>query len=140
MPQCTAINARGERCRTPGRLGRTPALCTMHDPERVEEAQAARRRGGASRARNQREGLRRIRALRESELPKDPETIEDVHAWSLFLLRRGATGHLDPRIHGACNRTLERVLRPLIEALETSREVRRLKAELAEFTAARRLP
>lgn len=45
---CQGVNKRGEPCRAGVRAGQ--AYCFQHDPERREEAAAARRKGGKSRA------------------------------------------------------------------------------------------
>lgn len=140
-PQCIGVTASGSRCRAAVPHGRT--ACLFHDPERVEEAAAARARGG-------RAGRKHPIRLDDPEpaLAESPDlelTLDAVAVYLGWCIRQTTGGRMDPdRL---------RSIVPGITALrgaltakalagqvrELSKEVKRLKTELAKTGTAKQV-
>lgn len=129
MAQCEHIKpANGERCGVQGgSVQATDAglLCLWHDPNRKEEADRARKKGG-------KRNRIRVRTVDPGETPPAPKTLEDVVRWASWATYAVATGEIDSRtaheIGYLCN-ALERSL----EKVNTAREVAEIQKQLTEL-------
>jgi hypothetical protein len=93
---CTAVKADGTQCRIKNNLSAT-GLCLAHDPARRDEAQAARRKGAATRH-NDRRGTN-IRTVLPQDIPHggEPKTLDQVADIAAWAIRAVATGQMDAR-------------------------------------------
>jgi hypothetical protein len=85
--RCSAITSGGKPCPIAPPAGRS--YCLNHDPERTEEAAAARKRGGIGKARDV-----RIRKLAQKSL----QTMGDVRDVILLAILEARDGTISPKV------------------------------------------
>ena len=127
--QCTATTQKGEQCRQHSTVDAS-GLCLIHadDPTRKRQLAAARSRGGKATAAKGR------RVLSVHEVPDLPKTVEDLAAWSLFLVWAAAVEKIEPRTSDS----VVRAIKVAMDVLEGSDLRDRLTELESTFADARR--
>lgn len=116
----------GHQCGTTFGISRR-GLCFPHDPERAEEAAAARGQGGAATKGQRRRP--RPRSLAEGDLPGELETAADAARWSSWATRAQAIGLIDARMAGQTFAGLK----TFMAALDKAGREQNLEQRLAEL-------
>lgn len=124
--KCVFVKDDGSQCRAIGGLSADSGLCLWHDPDRREEADAARRKGHRAIA----EKAKRGRTVAAEDAPPPPESHEDVVSWLSWVTFAMATGKLDNKTGHDIAYTL-RALREALTQRDVAEEVRRHKDLLA---------
>lgn len=125
-PQCRGITQSGERCPMQGGLSED-GLCLWHDPERAEEAQAARLRGQKNRGNGPKPP--------EGEPPRPPETLNDLISWTAWIVSETAAGRLDHRTARALTYAIA-TSRVAMERRDLGEQVRKLERQLKQLKQA----
>jgi hypothetical protein len=112
----------GDPCPTSFGLNPDSGLCYMHDPERAEEAQAARSRGGKATAGRMKRG--------PVEPPAALVEMQDAVAWASWTADAVARGQIDTRTA----REISTAIKEFRASVEKAGLVAKLKA--AEATIA----
>jgi len=117
MGDCIAITKNGEHCKAPAQAGRE--YCFLHDPDKVDQAQAARSRGGAAIATLDPKDYKPWRGTAgEVTVLKSPAP-QDVVNLLADTIDEVKTGRIDPRIANAVGYLAGMILKALeVEALE----------------------
>lgn len=121
--RCKAITRRGTRCEITVSLSRE-GFCLWHDPKRTEQARTARVRGG-----HEAKKVRKARRLNPDTIPAEPQTLDDIIAWSAWIARCVALGSLHPKKAQAMSRSLAN-MRTALERRDLAKEVEQLRAEI----------
>lgn len=111
--RCEHVKDDGERCRVTNSVNPDTGLCYFHDPERREELQRARSKGGHATAAKRADD---DRAVPTHDAPDPPETLEDAVEWAAWASVQVATGRLDTSRANA----VARLLKEFRQALERS--------------------
>ena len=117
---CGAPTLDGGGCRQIVGLNKASGRCPFHDPERVEEVTAIRRKG--AQVANARE-----RKPEDIPAPAEPETLADVITWHSWITGAFARGQLDK---GQCTGLAYNLqqLRAALVSRDLEREVEELRA------------
>lgn len=124
------VKADGTPCAS--MLGLSDAgLCSFHDPERADAAQAMRSRGGIASAATKR---RRREAAKDDErrrkgVPKRPDNLEEASAFSSWAFHAVASGEID----GDTNRSIQygvSVFKSTIEKRDLERRIKQLTKQV----------
>lgn len=116
-PKCLGLRSDGSPCGSPiiGESG----YCFAHDPERIEEATKARRRGGKASS-----AIERTRRLA-------PASLRDVYSTLEAALGEVHDGHLAPQ-RAQAMASLARAMISVVTAGEVEERVRSLEALLMD--------
>jgi hypothetical protein len=125
--RCQAMTAAGERCRQASSVNES-GFCTFHDPERVEEAMDARRRGGQGTR-----GRRKDEEPPALDVPELEATLEGVVRFQAWVATAVARGAMEPKVGSSLTYALLN-LRGALEKRDMERIVEDLRTQLREAT------
>src|SRR6266536_941870 len=130
--RCTFVRSDGSRCR--GAFGLRDGRCVVHDPDRREQAQAARQAGGAATAlvATQRSGKYRVATPEQLPTRRPPKSVDDVVRWSSWAAWAVTTGLIDPGTSRELNRSLG-TLKEALSKRDLLRRIRDLEAKLKRY-------
>jgi hypothetical protein len=135
---CRYIKEDGTRCQQ--KVGLSPeGYCIWHDPERQEEAQRRRQRGGevaGALAKVRGRSRRTVRVVPESEALPPPETMEDALKWASWATWAVTVGKIDARTCHEIGYTLRAFLDGKKRADDWDRRVKELQAKIGELQKA----
>jgi hypothetical protein len=117
--QCSGQTKAGERCR--GKALPTSRYCIAHDPDKVVEMAEYRRQGGQARSN---------KARAQKELPAEPLSNAEAHAYLSLAFRRAMVGKLDAPMLNALS-SAAKALQDLSRTVEQDVVIAELSAELA---------
>ncbi len=115
--QCTGLTKAGQRCRARA-LPESP-FCVSHDPAKVTQLAAWRRKGGLAKA-------NRVRA--KKALPAEPLTNEELHAWLGVVFRGVIGGRIEPGV-GTATATIARTMAELSRVVDLEQRIVDLEHE-----------
>ena len=129
--QCPAITRGGTRCQQRAYLNPETHLCLWHDPTRADEAQAARRRGRETSAKEAAE--REARMIDAADPPPMLElTLDGVSKQLGWIAQQTLVGSMQPRIARAATYALSQARHALTQA-DLEVQLKAARAELAKL-------
>jgi hypothetical protein len=124
--RCRGVKPDGSACAVSWGLS-LDGWCLAHDPQRADQAQAARTRGAE--VANEQRRAKKIRAATPDQLPDRPlDDLDGVVAWLTWLAKMTVTGVLD----SGTSRETGKIIGTLKAALEV-RDYRRRLRELEKL-------
>jgi hypothetical protein len=120
---CGAPTETGEPCRQVVGIGNASGKCIWHDPERAQEALAARTKGGLS-------AHEREPGPEDTPAPAEPKTLGDVIAWHSWIAGALARGQIDKATATGLAYNLQQ-LRAALVSRDLEKEVEELRAQIA---------
>lgn len=120
-PHCRARTASGRVCRIENNL--RDGLCLWHDPQRAQQAKAARRKGGQGRVAQRNTDRKTVDV---ADALDAPETLDDIAQWASWCAHSVAVGLIDARTAREISYALT-TLRGTLEKRDLAKELRELR-------------
>ena len=117
VSRCAGRNTAGDPCEA--QPVRPDGYCWWHSPAAAAEREEARRRGGHNRSNKQRA---------KRQLPAEPMTADELHAWLGIVFKRVIVGQVEPNVATAA----ASVAKAMVAVAEAG-AVERLEERLAEL-------
>lgn len=121
--RCSGTNKRGERCAGFAVAG--SAYCLAHDPAKIVQMAAARRKGGAATSH---------KARARKQLPAEPMSAVELHSWLGVVFRGVVTGKIEPGV-GTAAATIARAMLDLARVADFEGQLTEIRADLADLVA-----
>jgi hypothetical protein len=122
---CTKKKGSGEPCRATALPDKD--WCIFHDPERVEQGEEARRRGGESRS-------RKAATLPDEIAVEKPKTVNDLANLLGDLIVWTLRGTIDVKINNSVTATANTMIGALVKA-DLEAEVEAMKTDILNLRA-----
>jgi len=95
--QCEHTRDDGSRCGMKANIAPGSPFCVWHDPNRVEEVKAMRKKAGERGGGKAKPRRAEVRVVHSEDAPKAPKTLEDAVEWLSWLPWAVTTGKVDAR-------------------------------------------